>query len=94
MPKLTPRCLPLAPLALARLLPLAGLVTLAALNPRATLAQRVVPKLDVMCPLGYVDLFNGKCSTLGMMTYTVKPTDGKPCPEGWMNVGGKYCRRK
>lgn len=94
MQKRKPRCQPPASLAGARLLPLAGLVCLAGLSTPAAQAQRVVPKLDVMCPLGYVDLYNGKCSTLGLMTYTVQPTNGKPCPEGWMNVGGKYCRRK
>jgi len=57
-------------------------------------AQRVVPKIGDICPMGYVDLLNGKCSTLGLMTYTVQPTNGKACPEGWMNVGGGYCRRK
>ena len=57
-------------------------------------AQRVVPKLGTICPMGYVDTFNGKCSTLGMMTYTVAPTQGKACLEGWMNVGGGYCRKK
>ena len=57
-------------------------------------AQRVVPKLQVMCPMGYVDTFNGKCSTLGLMTYRVTPTQGKACLEGWMNVGGGYCRKK
>lgn len=64
-----------------------------ALAPGAQ-AQRVVPKLQALCPLGYVDSFNGKCSTLGLMTYTVTPTRGKACAEGWMNVGGGYCRRK
>ena len=57
-------------------------------------AQRVVPKLDTICPLGYVDTLNGKCSTLGLMRYEVKPTNGQACPSGWMNVGGGYCRRK
>ena len=57
-------------------------------------AQKVVPKLREMCPLGYVDLFNGKCSTLGVTTYRVKPSDGEACPSGWMNVGGGYCRRQ
>ncbi|MFQ6537401.1 MULTISPECIES: hypothetical protein [Aphanothece] len=57
-------------------------------------AQRVVRKLDWMCPLGYVDMLNGSCSTLGLMHYTVRPTHGQPCPPGWMNVGGKYCRKK
>jgi hypothetical protein len=54
----------------------------------------VVPKIGSICPLGYVDLFNGNCSTLGLMTYTLQPTDGEACLEGWMNVGGGYCRRK
>jgi hypothetical protein len=57
-------------------------------------AQRVVPKLGDICPLGYVDTLNGKCSTLGLMHYTVQPTNGQACPEGWMNVGGGYCRKK
>ncbi len=57
-------------------------------------AQRVVPKLGSICPMGYVDTLNGKCSTLGLMRYTVQPTNGQPCPSGWMNVGGGYCRKK
>ncbi|HGY5534955.1 MAG TPA: hypothetical protein ACN46O_07380 [Prochlorococcus sp.] len=57
-------------------------------------AQRMVKKLKTICPLGYVDTFNGKCSTLGLITYTVKPTNGEACPSGWMNVGGGYCRKK
>ena len=79
----------LQPLALA----LAGAAGLAALNLPA-MAQRVVPKIGSICPLGYVDTFNGKCSTLGLMRYTVEPTNGQACPEGWMNVGGGYCRKK
>ena len=62
--------------------------------PVPALAQRVVPKIGSLCPLGYVDTLNGKCSTLGLMKYTVEPTKGNPCPEGWMNVGGGYCREK
>ena len=58
------------------------------------LAQRVVPKIGTICPLGYVDTLNGRCSTLGLMNYTVQPTNGKACPSGWMNVGGGYCRKK
>jgi hypothetical protein len=54
----------------------------------------MVKKLKTICPLGYVDTFNGKCSTLGLMSYTVKPTNGEACPSGWMNVGGGYCRKK
>ena len=74
---------------------LASFVLLSALlYPTESHAQRVVKKLGELCPLGYVDTFNGKCSTLGLMTYTVIPTDGKACPAGWTNVGGGYCRRK
>ena len=58
------------------------------------LAQRVVPKIGNICPMGYVDMLNGKCSTLGLMRYTVQPTNGQACLEGWMNVGGGYCRKK
>jgi hypothetical protein len=64
------------------------------MTPHPVLAQRVVPKIGTICPMGYVDTLNGKCSTLGLMTYTVQPTNGKPCLEGWMNVGGGYCRKK
>ena len=60
----------------------------------AAQAQRQVPKIGDICPMGYVDMLNGKCSTLGLMTYTVAPTQGKACLEGWMNVGGGYCRKK
>jgi hypothetical protein len=24
----------------------------------------------------------------------VQPNNGKACAEGWMNVGGNYCRKK
>jgi len=65
-----------------------------ALGSVPALAQRVVPKLGSICPMGYVDTLNGKCSTLGLMRYTVQPTNGQPCPSGWMNVGGGYCRKK
>jgi len=57
-------------------------------------AQRVVPKLGTICPIGYVDTLNGKCSTLGLASYTVQPTNGQACPSGWMNVGGNYCSKK
>ena len=74
----------------------AALFSLSALAglPGPALAQRVVPKLGNICPMGYVDTLNGKCSTLGLMTYTLQPTNGQPCPAGWMNVGGRYCRKK
>ncbi len=66
---------------------------LAATAPAAQ-AQRQFSKIGDICPMGYVDMLNGKCSTLGLMTYTVQPTNGKACAEGWMNVGGGYCRKK
>ena len=75
------------------LLSLAIPLTIACMEVPAQ-AQKVVPKLKEMCPLGYVDLFNGKCSTLGVTTYSVAPSKGEACPSGWMNVGGGYCRRK
>jgi hypothetical protein len=67
-------------------------LALASAQPAA--AQRVVPKLGNICPLGYVDLLNDSGSTLGLITYTVRPTNGEACPEGRMNVGGSYCREK
>lgn len=57
-------------------------------------AQRVVPKIGTICPMGYVDTLNGKCSTLGLAYYTVRPTNGQACLSGWMNVGGGYCKKK
>jgi hypothetical protein len=66
---------------------------LALISPPAQ-AQREVPKIGNICPMGYVDMLNGKCNTLGLMQYTVKPTNGQACPSGWMNVGGEYCRKK
>ncbi|MCP9849364.1 hypothetical protein [Cyanobium sp. Morenito 9A2] len=64
------------------------------LSSTPAMAQKVVPKLGNICPLGYVDTLNGTCSTLGLASYTVAPTNGKACLAGWMNVGGGYCRRK
>jgi hypothetical protein len=87
--------LPQAPGRSVRLLATAGTVLglLVALAEPAA-AQRDVKKIGSICPLGYVDLLNGRCSTLGLMNYTVQPSRGEACPSGWMNVGGGYCRRK
>ena len=68
---------------------LGGLLTAA-----PALAQRQVPKIGSICPLGYVDKLNGQCSTFGLVNYTLRPTNGMACLEGWMNVGGGYCRKK
>ena len=56
-------------------------------------AQRVVPKLDHTCPRGYVATAQNECSTLGLMTYTLRPSRGEPCPTGWINADGGYCRK-
>ncbi|NDC14898.1 MAG: hypothetical protein EBZ76_06900 [Synechococcaceae bacterium WB9_2_170] len=37
----------------------------------------MVPKIGTICPLGYVDTLNGKCSTLGLAYYTLRPTNGQ-----------------
>lgn len=75
---------------------LAGMVSaaVALLEPQPAIAQRVVKKLGNICPLGYIDTFNGRCSTLGLALYTMQPSNDQPCPEGWLNVGGGYCRKK
>jgi len=93
-PGMVPRALTLSTACLAGCV--AGLVSAAAalLEPQPAMAQRVVNRIGNICPLGYVDTLNGKCSTLGLMRYTVQPTNGQPCPAGWMNVGGGYCRKK
>jgi hypothetical protein len=71
------------------MVPLAGGVL-----AEGAIAQQVIPKREGMCPLGYVDTFNGKCSTLGVASYTVSPRSGEACQSGWMNIGGGYCRKK
>ena len=79
--------------AMSSLLATAALVVWVYQAPSAS-AQRIVKKIESRCPLGYVDTLNGKCSTLGMMTYTVQAIEGRSCPSGWLDVGGGYCRKK
>jgi hypothetical protein len=74
--------------------PSVALVAIFLAIPTRVLAQRVVPKIGSICPLGYVDKLNGKCTTFGLTKYTVRPTYGRACLSGWMNVGGGYCRKK
>lgn len=74
--------------------PIIALVAISFAIPTRVLAQRVVPKIGSICLLGYVDKLNGKCTTFGLAKYTVRPTYGKACLSGWMNVGGGYCRKK
>ena len=70
------------------------LVTLMLVGTAAepALAQNKVPKLQSLCPMGYVDNFSGSC--VSPIRYSLQPTDGRPCPSGWMNVGGGYCKKK
>ena len=56
-------------------------------------AQRVVKKLTAECPMGYIDTSNGKCSALGLMSYTLRPAMDENCPSGWYPMGGGYCRK-
>ncbi|KZR86918.1 hypothetical protein MITS9509_00862 [Synechococcus sp. MIT S9509] len=56
-------------------------------------AQRVVKKLTAECPMGYIDMSNGKCSALGLMSYTLRPAMDDNCPSGWNPMGGGYCRK-
>ncbi|MGC6481952.1 MAG: hypothetical protein ACON4T_00065 [Synechococcus sp.] len=58
------------------------------------LAQRVVPKRQPVCPMGYVDTAKDTCSTLGLMTYTLQSSRDQPCSSGWVDVGGGYCRQR
>lgn len=60
----------------------------------AVRAQRMVKKLTNECPMGYIDTENGRCSALGLMTYTLRPSMGDECPAGWGAIGGGYCRRQ
>ena len=57
------------------------------------LSQRIVKKIENLCPLGYVDMLNGKCTTLGLMSYTVEVMKDRSCPSGWTDIGGGYCRK-
>ena len=66
----------------------------AVIGTPASQAQTRVPKREAACPMGYVDTAQGTCSTLGLMTYTLKPSNGDACPAGWVNVGGGYCREQ
>jgi hypothetical protein len=65
-----------------------------ALIPSAAVAQKRIPKLPGYdeCPLGYVNDLKQTCYS--PIYYEVKPTDGKPCDSGWMNIGAGYCKKK
>ncbi len=81
-----------------RILPIAlaagvGLVpSLLSIQPVS--AQTRIPKLPGYndCPLGYVNDLKQHC--VSPINYEVQPTNGQPCPSGWMNIGAGYCKKK
>ncbi|NQV11118.1 MAG: hypothetical protein HQ527_08150 [Cyanobacteria bacterium] len=80
-----------------RTLPLsltAVLLAVAPLIPSSALAQKRIPKLPGYdeCPLGYVNDLKQHCNS--PIYYEVKPTAGKACDSGWMNIGAGYCKKK
>jgi hypothetical protein len=83
------RAVPTLPLALA-----AVLEAIALLAPGPALAQKRIPKLPGhdQCPLGYVNDLKQHCNS--PIYYEVRPTYGKPCASGWMNIGAGYCKKK
>ncbi|MEB3352545.1 MAG: hypothetical protein VKM01_09500 [Cyanobacteriota bacterium] len=72
----------------------AGLLALPLLLPAGAIAQKRIPKLPGYdeCPLGYVNDLKQHCNS--PIYYEVKPTYGKPCEAGWMNIGAGYCKKK
>jgi hypothetical protein len=76
---------------------LLGFVTVVALlllEPVPSAAQRVVPRLNEDCPIGYADTRNGRCCSFGRRVERLKPRQGRDCPAQWINVGGGYCKRE
>ncbi|WP_255477197.1 hypothetical protein [Synechococcus sp. BIOS-U3-1] len=69
------------------------LVSMVSFSPLPARAQRMVKKLTAECPMGYADMSNGKCSALGLMSYTLRPAMDENCPSGWNPMGGGYCRK-
>ena len=82
------------PLGLAAVLLTLPPLALPLLAPGPALAQKRIPKLPGYdeCPLGYVNDLKQHCNS--PIYYEVKPTDGKPCDSGWMNIGAGYCKKK
>jgi hypothetical protein len=72
----------------------AALLALPLLTPIPAQAQKRIPKLPGydQCPLGYVNDLKQHCNS--PIYYQVKPTYGKPCLSGWMNIGAGYCKKK
>lgn len=87
---------PMPPLPLRLAIALLGLPLLALplLMPEAAQAQNRIPKLPGydQCPLGYVNDLKQHCNS--PIYYEVRPTYGKACESGWMNIGAGYCKKK
>lgn len=64
------------------------------LSIQSVSAQTRIPKLPGYndCPLGYVNDLKQHC--VSPINYEVQPTNGQPCPSGWMNIGAGYCKKK
>ncbi len=88
------RPVPKPSLALAAGLMALPLLTIPLLTPGPALAQKRIPKLPGQneCPLGYVNDLKQHCNS--PIYYEVRPTYGKPCLSGWMNIGAGYCKKK
>jgi hypothetical protein len=71
-----------------------GVLAVPGLISGPAVAQKRIPKLPGYdeCPLGYVNDLKQHCDS--PIYYEVKPTDGKPCESGWMNIGAGYCKKK
>jgi hypothetical protein len=71
-----------------------ALPLLSLLMPTSAMAQKQIPKLPGYdeCPLGYVNDLKQHCNS--PVYYEVKPTYGKACEPGWMNIGAGYCKKK
>ncbi len=94
MMPLDPRAMKTSRCALAARLLALPLLTLPLLIPAAAVAQKRIPKLPGydQCPLGYVNDLKQHCNS--PIYYEVRPTYGKPCESGWMNIGAGYCKKK
>ena len=70
------------------------LALLVAASAAPSQAQTRIPKASGydQCPLGYVNDLGTHC--VSPINYQVAPTNGQPCPSGWMNIGAGYCKKK
>ena len=69
------------------------LLAVVALHPNQIYGQQLVPRIGGICPFGYVDAFKDSCSNLGLTGDRLAPAKANSCPQGWLYVGGGYCRQ-